>query len=534
MRARVVRASVVMMGLSSFLGACAAEDESVQVTATAATTSPNAIVNVSVVDGEPTCGSLGLNTLELTIAPVATGTYSLDSVGNTLAVTANAAGTFDFRASLSIDAVIVPGVGSSNVYKYAPFQVTDQALKTPDGSPLRSFSVCWGYELRTFKSASTSFKRTYGWAIEKAAEKSSLTLAAGETYEMPFTVDVGVAGQTDSDFTASGQILIGNPSPLPAEITSVEDTFLPNGQSVPVDCGVSFPHILPSGTVLTCTYRQSLDQPLNGTGRLTVKTNPTGVVKGHVNIATVNFANAAIDSIDECVDVTDDKYGALGSVCANDGTMEFSYVMDVGPYSACGTHTFTNTATFTGRDSGATGSDSADVTSEVACPTEPGCTLTQGYWKTHSSYGPAPYDDAWAALPNGANTTFFASGASYYSVLRSNSSNAYYKLAQQYIAAELNGLNGAETDAVAVALAEAQSIFSTYTPAQINNLPRKSPVRDRLDALTDKLEDYNEGKIGPGHCHESKECGPGDKLAKKKKIVKKVLKLLKALFQHWN
>ena len=30
--------------------------------------------------------------------------------------------------------------------------------------------------------------------------------------------------------------------------------------------------------------------------------------------------------------------------------------------------------------------------------TDTPCTLTQGYWKTHSSYGPAPYDVTWAIL----------------------------------------------------------------------------------------------------------------------------------------
>ena len=53
----------------------------------------------------------------------------------------------------------------------------------------------------------------------------------------------------------------------------------------------------------------------------------------------------------------------------------------------CGDHTFDNTASFETTDTGATGEDSWQVIVTVACPT--GCTLTQGYWKTHSEYGPA-------------------------------------------------------------------------------------------------------------------------------------------------
>ena len=43
-------------------------------------------------------------------------------------------------------------------------------------------------------------------------------------------------------------------------------------------------------------------------------------------------------------------------------------------------------------------------TVDVDVPCLGGCTLTPGYWKTHSEFGPAPYDDNWANLPNGAST----------------------------------------------------------------------------------------------------------------------------------
>ena len=77
-----------------------------------------------------------------------------------------------------------------------------------------------------------------------------------------------------------------------------------------------------------------------------------------------------------------------------------------------------------------------------------GCTLTPGYWKTHSTYGPAPYDETWALV--GEDTPFFLSGQSYYDVLwTSPAGNAYYNLSFHYIAAELNDLNGADFSACA-------------------------------------------------------------------------------------
>ncbi len=80
-----------------------------------------------------------------------------------------------------------------------------------------------------------------------------------------------------------------------------------------------------------------------------------------------------------------------------------------------------------------------------------GCTLTQGYWKTHSTYGPASKPDAtWNLLPGGAgpNTVFFLSGASWYQVFwTAPAGNAYYNLADQYMAARLNILDGASAPA---------------------------------------------------------------------------------------
>ena len=131
-----------------------------------------------------------------------------------------------------------------------------------------------------------------------------------------------------------------------------------------------------------------------------------------------------------------------------------------------------------------------------------GCTRTQGYWKTHSEHGPAPFDDTWRELPDGSDTTFFLSGGTYYEAISTPSrGNAYTILARQYIGAQLNQLAGASIPAgTADAFAEATDIFSTYTPARIAALPSSSPLRARIIELAGILADYNEGDTGPGHC----------------------------------
>jgi hypothetical protein len=142
-------------------------------------------------------------------------------------------------------------------------------------------------------------------------------------------------------------------------------------------------------------------------------------------------------------------------------------------------------------------------TVDVSVPCVIGCTLTQGYWKTHSDRGPAPYDDAWKNL--GAleeDTPFFLSGATWYGVFwTAPAGNAYYNLAHQYMAAKLNLLNGAATTpAVTAAISSAEVLLGSKTPAQVAGL--KGTAKAPWVAAAGTLGQYNEGLIGPGHCSE--------------------------------
>lgn len=200
---------------------------------------------------------------------------------------------------------------------------------------------------------------------------------------------------------------------------------------------------------------------------------------------------------ESCVVVSDSMYGALGTVCASDGTTKsFSYSIAVS-YPACGDFQVVNTARII-QDKGAYETTSS-WTVDVNVPCGGSCTLTQGYWKTHSLYGPAPYDDTWAQLPAGADTSFFLSGRSYYQVLWTPPrGNVYYQLAHQFIAATLNGLNGADLSSIGTAMAFANNFFSEYTPASALGNPARSQAR----AHAATLDHYNNGLAGPGHCSE--------------------------------
>ena len=148
--------------------------------------------------------------------------------------------------------------------------------------------------------------------------------------------------------------------------------------------------------------------------------------------------------------------------------------------------------------------DSLTIHVTVNC--DHGCTLTQGYWKTHSRDGPAPYDNNWANLGSlQEDTPFYYSGQTWYQVFWTPPAggNVYYQLAHQYMAAVLNKLNGASsTAAVNAAIAAATAYFNNpaNTPTSAANLSKAAKAT--LGGYASTLGSYNEGAIGPGHCDE--------------------------------
>jgi hypothetical protein len=281
-----------------------------------------------------------------------------------------------------------------------------------------------------------------------------------------------------------------------------------------VDCGVSFPYTLAAGDTLDCEYSADLPDNADRTNTATATLQNhsydeegTATESGTTDFtgtADVTFSDTPDAEADECIDVSDTNVGFLGKVCADEAPKTFEYSLDFGAdpdadvVLECGPNTHTNVADFVTNDTGTTGTDDATVNATVACAN--GCTLTPGYWKTHSSYGPAPYDDTWALI--GEDTAFFLSGKSYYQALwTAPAGNAYYILSHAYIATELNMLNGASVPAaVQDAFDDATTLFNTYTPAQIAALRGNNAVRKQFVALAGILDAYNNGLTGPGHC----------------------------------
>ena len=311
------------------------------------------------------------------------------------------------------------------------------------------------------------------------------------------------------DAAISGTITVTNDAPIDAVGVVVTDALSIDG-SASVTCPSD---TVPANGSLVCTY--SAD-PSSGATQTNTATASFAGNDYASSAKTVDFSTATVTKIDDCITVTDDLYGDLGSACATDTLPKtFNYTRTLGPFNDCGEHPVVNTATFTTNTTETTGSDTWTVTVTVPCPV--GCTLTQGYWKTHSIYGPAAHpDDNWTA-PSGSSwdtgfnqdSTFYLSGQTYLQVLQtaSKGGNPYYILAHQYIAALLNIRAGAATTPeVVAALDYAQTFFNTYTPT--SNFSKS--VKQAATQAAGVLGSYNEGLIGPGHCSEDSIAVAGD------------------------
>jgi hypothetical protein len=350
------------------------------------------------------------------------------------------------------------------------------------------------FALDVTKDASTALARRWQWTIDKSADQSALTLPVGNSATVNYQVVVNAASQGDA-WTVSGTIWVSNATPLPALINGVSDVVSGDFLAV-VNCGIEFPFVLPAGDMLTCTYTAALpDDTLRVNTATATLQNNTGGTTDFSGSATVDFSNAPSVESDECVLVSDDRVGTLGTVCAEDAPQTFGYSLPVGPFETCGLYSLVNTASFVTNDSGTGGSDSWTVSVDVPCGGQ-GCTSTPGYWKNHSIYGPARYDDTWALI--GEDTPFFLSGQSWFEVLStpSASGNAYYILARAYIAARLNVLAGADASAVTAQIAHAEELFAVYMPTDI----LAGAVRADFISTANVLDQYNNGVIGPGHC----------------------------------
>lgn len=124
-------------------------------------------------------------------------------------------------------------------------------------------------------------------------------------------------------------------------------------------------------------------------------------------------------------------------------------------------------------------------------PADQGCTLTQGFWKTHP--------EAWPVASLSIGGTSYSKAELLAILNLSTRGDVSIILAHQLIAAMLNALSGATTTDVDAAFAHAQTWMANNKDAD-GRLPYGVKTSDAATGLATALDDFNNGVSGPGHC----------------------------------
>ena len=253
-----------------------------------------------------------------------------------------------------------------------------------DNSAAMSFKVSRP-KLEIRKTARTSYKRTWDWDITKECVAVGnpplpLRLSSGETWPIDVAIEVCKKGYVESDFKVEGEICVHNPTSTPAVIQDITDVISGVGNANVV-CSVTFPYTLGPGETLCCTYSADLPDKTARENTACVVTTTESKVDGACRTVPVDFTNATVEEIDECVTVSDQHcIKEPVQICVNELTnscRKFTCQVTV----TCETGTFEDTATLTTNDTQTTKTASCSV---PVAPCEGGCTLTWGYWKTHA------------------------------------------------------------------------------------------------------------------------------------------------------
>jgi hypothetical protein len=353
--------------------------------------------------------------------------------------------------------------------------------------------------LTVSKTANAHWTRTFDWTIDKSVTPASHSLQTGQSGTSTYTVALTKSAGTDAIWV-DGSVCVSNAGPLATENLTISDriiALLPGGVQTLVSTNAldtSANPVLDAGESYCYPYSFTVG-PFPGAigyendARVTITNDARepGVPLGPSTQAAFSFP-ASPTLVNDSVNVDDTN----GMSWLFSGSGSETYTKTFTCDEDEGTHDNTATIRETGQ------SDDASVT--VTCtPPSSGCTLTLGYWKTHSIYGPASKPDSTWNLVGGPDAAFFSSGMSWLTLFNTapKDGNAYIILAHQYMAAKLNMLAGASSTAqVDAAMTWATSFFSTYTPTSTLS----TSVRDEAIANAGTLDAYNNGVIGPGHC----------------------------------
>jgi hypothetical protein len=250
---------------------------------------------------------------------------------------------------------------------------TTDTTKTT-GSDSKTVTVCIGADLTVSKTANPTFTRTFKWGITKSVDKSEIDIAKGGSATFNYTVNVTHDSGTDSNWLVTGKITVTNPNDWEAITADVSDA-INDGGTCTVTGGTDLTITAGGSTVLdyTCNYASAPNPPSGTTSTNTATASwdkaaastPTGTASG---TADVDFSKATPTKVvDGSITVVDDQAGQGNPVPLGTASYTDPSPFDLNPYTLTfpgkdGTCTkYTNTATFTTKDTSTTGSDSKTV-----------------------------------------------------------------------------------------------------------------------------------------------------------------------------
>ncbi|MDP9313509.1 MAG: hypothetical protein M3R24_21935 [Chloroflexota bacterium] len=130
---------------------------------------------------------------------------------------------------------------------------------------------------------------------------------------------------------------------------------------------------------------------------------------------------------------------------------------------------------------------SAKIMGTTYCTRDAGCTLTQGYWKNHVK--------AWPVTSLTLGTRIYSQRQLLTILKTPVKGNGLISLAHQLIAAKLNVAKGADNTAIRQVIADADALIGNLDVGGGGYLAPSA-----TSSLTGKLDAYNNGLAGPGHC----------------------------------
>jgi len=129
--------------------------------------------------------------------------------------------------------------------------------------------------------------------------------------------------------------------------------------------------------------------------------------------------------------------------------------------------------------------------------TAPGCTLTQGFWKTHGPNAKGNNTNQWDLTTITLGTVNYTQAQAQAIFETPVAGNGLISLAHQLIAAKLNIANGANGSTIAATIAAADALIGSMVVPPVGG---GFLAPSATSALTEALDDFNTGVTGPGHC----------------------------------